>query len=198
MMNQPSQTIFARRWLTGTVVSRTAWIATSSRKLGSCVVLPMAPRADRHETTSVSSSECLERHILLLNSRSSTGPRVRDGVIFSTGSTALSRANMLLDVRSASCAGLAGEARSLADYVRLPKHAAQLVCITNSSGDVVTMPSAVAPANVSFDTHHGRPTQTPAEPIALLHMLLTCTNSASSNPPVGLTWSRRRIDKLMK
>ena len=92
----------------------------------------------------------------------------------------------------------AGEAHSLADYIRLPRHAVQLVCITNSSGDVVTMPSAVAPANVSFDTHHSRPSQTLAEPIALLHMLLTCTKSVSPNPPVGLMLSRRPTDKLTK
>ena len=69
---------------------------------------------------------------------------------------------------------LQDEFASLADYIRQPQHAAKLLCITNSAGDVISMPSVAAPAQARFETLHNRPTLTPANPITLLHILLPC------------------------
>ncbi len=79
---------------------------------------------------------------------------------------------------------LADEAASLADYIRQPQYATKLLCVANAAGDVITMPSAAAPVRVSFDTLHNRPLLTPAAPIELLHMLVSCTNSLTPLPPI--------------
>jgi hypothetical protein len=88
---------------------------------------------------------------------------------------------------------LADEAASLADYIRQPHYATKLFCATNAAGDIITMPSAAAPMHARFDTLHNRPKLTPAVPIALLHILLPCTNSLTPTPPAKR--SRRRAGK---
>lgn len=88
---------------------------------------------------------------------------------------------------------LATEAASLADYIRQPKHATRLLCVTNATGDVITMPSVAAPTPALFDTQHNRPKLTSADPITLLHILLPCTNSPTPASPAKR--SRRRTVK---
>lgn len=87
---------------------------------------------------------------------------------------------------------LADEAASLADYIRQPQYAAKLLCLANAVGDVITMPSVAAPAHASFDTLHKRPTVAPANPIALLHMLVRCSNVLNRLPPVKRSKRRAR------
>jgi len=79
---------------------------------------------------------------------------------------------------------LADEAVALADYIRQSDRAAKLQCVANDTGEVITVPSAAAPPLARFDTLHDRPTQTPADPITLLHMLIPCVDSPTPRPPI--------------
>jgi hypothetical protein len=69
---------------------------------------------------------------------------------------------------------LAAEAGALATYIAQKEYARRLCCITNGTGQVVTVPSQVDPACVRFDTHHDRSGAGAGKPILLLHTLLPC------------------------
>lgn len=71
------------------------------------------------------------------------------------------------------CADLGGEADRLSDYICEPRHARQLQCIRDSSGNVIRRPSDVDSVRARFDTVHDRGAADPL-PITVIHVLLSC------------------------
>lgn len=75
------------------------------------------------------------------------------------------------------------EATALAAYMGLKEYLNKLCCLADGNGLFVAQPSASAPASAWCDTKHGRPNVSGAEPIVLLHTLMRCATSASSQTP---------------
>jgi hypothetical protein len=74
-----------------------------------------------------------------------------------------------------ACSEIEDEAMALAEYIS--KRAARLACLADGSGNVITMPSALAAAIAKFDTSHAR--AAPARAIEILHVIVPCTRKGT-------------------
>jgi len=74
-----------------------------------------------------------------------------------------------------ACSNIEEESIALAEYISDARRSRRLACIADSSGNVIAMPSTLAPASAKFDTSHARPA--PALAIGIVHLVMPCTKA---------------------
>jgi len=78
------------------------------------------------------------------------------------------------------CVDISSEAVALATYISDSDRAKRLGCIANADGNVITMPSIMAPKHAVFDTLRARAPISSSAPIVILHILMPCAGKSFS------------------